>query len=629
MCGINGIIFKKNILEFEKITQMNSMLAHRGPDFSGTLSHKNILLGHTRLSILDTTQKGAQPMSNDGRYWIIYNGEVYNYLELKEQLIGKNYKFYTSTDTEVILCAYKEWGDKCFEKFNGEWALSILDKKKDELIICRDGIGYKPCYIYDDQDYFSFSSEIKSFYCLKNSLDFDNSNLGVSAETLSYSSKTVFNNIIELVQGRYLKINLKTFQRKLVRWDFPLKKLPNINPSYKKNTERYFDLLKKATKLRLRSDVQIGTSLSGGLDSSAIFSLLNILSEQSETKDKLNLNPIIMNYDTMRSKNEALELAELYKKNALVIEDKEENIEQTKNIISKLEITEEFFMQYNLYFNQKKRGVKVSIDGHGSDEFLGYPQYFPEYSVDIFNNMIGNHNALSKYGNEQTKIRMQNLFGLRNNIPNQIKFRVAPDNKNYFSKYLEFKNYVSDSLTINDDLDELENFSYSLAFTYLISYCGWFQYFLNKWDRASMANSVEVRMPFLDNDVRLFSLALNTDHKIRNSNSKSILRDSFKNLIPKSIIEQSYKQGLTQHKFDLNNKKYTNFINNIINQNNFINHKAWDSKKILKDFNSNKNYSIIWRISKYYLMVEGFKDSFDFNKPNKNYMENSNNLIKN
>lgn len=144
-----------------------------------------------------------------------------------------------------------------------------------------------------------------------------------------------------------------------------------------------------------------------------------------------------------------------------------------------------------------------------------------------------------------------------------------------------------------------------------------------------MANSVEVRMPFLDNNVRLFSLALNTDHKIRNSNSKSILRDSFENLIPKSISEQSYKQGLTQHKFDLKKVKYTNFIKEIINQNNFKNHKSWNSKKIIKDFDSNENLNIIWRISKYYLMIEGFKDYYNLKKINIKYKEKFNNLIKN
>jgi len=612
MCGINGIIFKNNKLEFEKISQMNSMLEHRGPDLSGTMSHKNLLIGHTRLSILDTSSKGAQPMSNDGRHWIIYNGEIYNYIELRDELIKKNHKFYTNTDTEVILCAYKEWGIKCFEKFNGEWALAILDKKQDELIISRDGIGFKPCYLFEDANYFSFSSEIKPFYCLQKKLEFDSSNLGVSLQTLSYGSKTVFENITQLTQGRILKISLRTGEKKLIRWDYPLSKLPNTSPSYKKNSENYFELLKEATRLRLRSDVQIGTSLSGGLDSSVIFSLLNILNEEKEHKNKLNLNPIIMNYENMKSKNEAIELTKLYKKDPLIVEDKEEDIEETKKIISKLEITEEFFMQYNLYLNQKQRGIKVSIDGHGADEFLGYPQYFPEYSVDIFNNMIGNHNATTKYGNDRSVVRLKKLFGITGKMPEKIKFQSITDNNNYFSSYVENKKYDSDFLIINEDLEELKDYSYALAFTYLISYCGWFQFFLNKWDRASMSNSVEVRMPFLDNNVRLFSLALNTDHKIRGSKSKSILRDSFKNYIPKSITEQPYKQGLSQHKFDLKNKKYKKFINEIIHQNSFITHNSWDAKKIISDFDSDLNLNIIWRICKHHLMLDGFKDAYDF-----------------
>ena len=263
MCGINGIIFKKNEIEIHKILEMNMMLKHRGPDQSGFLKHNNLLLGHTRLSILDLSEKCSQPMSSDGRYWIVYNGEVYNYLEIKEELIKKNYKFYSNTDTEVILNAFAEWGEKCFEKFNGEWALAILDKKEDVLIISRDGIGYKPCYIFENNDYFSFSSEIKPLFSLYKSLNFDSSNLGIASESLFYSSKTIFENITQLTQGRLIKVNLRSNEKKIIRWDYPLSKLPKVHPSYKENTENYFDLLYKSTKLRLRSDVSIGTSLSG------------------------------------------------------------------------------------------------------------------------------------------------------------------------------------------------------------------------------------------------------------------------------------------------------------------------------------------------------------------------------
>ena len=148
MCGINGIIFKTSKTDVSKILKMNALLDHRGPDDSGFIMHKNLLLGHTRLSIIDISNLGSQPMSVDGRYWIIYNGEIYNYKTLREELIQKKYKFYSNSDTEVVLNAYKEWGVHSFQRFNGEWSFAILDKKNNEIIVCRDGIGYKPCLLY-------------------------------------------------------------------------------------------------------------------------------------------------------------------------------------------------------------------------------------------------------------------------------------------------------------------------------------------------------------------------------------------------------------------------------------------------------------------------------------------------
>ena len=627
MCGINGIIFKKNKLEIHKILEMNSMLKHRGPDQSGYLKHNNLLLGHTRLSIIDLSKKGSQPMSSDGRYWIVYNGEVYNYLEIKKELINKNYKFYSNTDTEVVLNAYAEWGEKCFEKFNGEWALAILDKKENNLIISRDGIGYKPCYVFENNEFFAFSSEIKPLFCLYESLNFDPSNLGIASESLFYSSQTIFENITQLTQGRLIKINLNSNEKKLIRWDYPLSKLPKISPSYKENTENYFELLYKATKLRLRSDVNIGTSLSGGLDSSAIFCLLNILESKNETdQNKVNLSPIIMDYKDMLSKKEAIELSKKYKKESLIISDKEENIQDTKKIISKLETAEEFFMQYNLYKAQKNRGLKISIDGHGSDEFLGYPHYFPELSVDILNNLINSYKTVLAFGGENSKTRFKKLFGLGDNVGNEIPFIATPNTKNYFSEYIDTKKYNNSFQIINEDIDTLKDFSYSLKFTYLISYCGWFQFFLSKWDRASMANSIEVRMPFLDPNVRLFGLALNTEHKIRNSKSKSILRDSFKKYLPNSIFNQGFKQGLTQHKFDFNSSKYYNFVQSVIADKKFKENNLWNINKISQDINSKKNINNVWRLCKYYLMLEGFKESFISLKNTKIDKESFNNL---
>ena len=247
MCGINGIIFKNSKVETKKILAMNELLNHRGPDQSGYKIHKNLLLGHTRLSILDTSSKGFQPMTVDGRYWIVYNGEVYNYKEIKKELANKNYKFFSDTDTEVVLNAYKEWGINCFNKFNGEWALAILDNKDDTLLICRDGIGYKPCYIYEDKNYLAFSSEIKSFSPIA-SLDFNTSNLGINSTSLQSTCNTIFQNVNILRHGRILKIKLQNFNKKYQRWDYPLKNLPKVNAGYKENVDEFYSLLYESTK---------------------------------------------------------------------------------------------------------------------------------------------------------------------------------------------------------------------------------------------------------------------------------------------------------------------------------------------------------------------------------------------
>ena len=300
---------------------MNALLDHRGPDDSGFINHKNLLLGHTRLSIIDTSNLGSQPMSVDGRYWIIYNGEIYNYKTLREELLLKKYKFYSNSDTEVVLNAYKEWGVDSFQKFNGEWSFAILDKKNNDVIICRDGIGYKPCYIFVNNNFFAFSSVIKTFYALENKIEFDNDNLGINSTTLNNCSKTIFKNVNQLTQGRYLKINLNNLEKKIFRWDYPLKNLPKINSGFRENVNDYFDLLYESTKLRLNSDVKTGTSLSGGLDSSSIFTLMNLIQKKENLiEDDLDLNPIIMDYEEMKTKEDAVQLSEKYKRNYQIVD---------------------------------------------------------------------------------------------------------------------------------------------------------------------------------------------------------------------------------------------------------------------------------------------------------------------
>ncbi len=609
MCGINGIIFKNSPVDTSKILAMNELLKHRGPDQSGYVSHNNLLLGHTRLSILDISKKGFQPMTTDGRYWIIYNGEVYNFKDLKKELISKNYKFFSETDTEVVLNSFREWGIKSFNKFNGEWALAILDKVENSLIICRDGIGYKPCYIFENNKYFGFSSEMKSLLPIDN-LEFSPSNLGINTSTLQSTANTIFKNVDILRHGYILKINLKDFSKSYERWDYPLTNLPKINSGYKENVKDFYSLLYSSTKIRLNSDVKIGTSLSGGLDSSAIFSVLNSIEKNElNNNSNLDLNPLIVNYEGMRTKDFAINLAKKYQKKFDILEFHDQDIANVQELLTSLETTEEFFMQESLYKSQSKKGIKVSIDGHGADEFLWYPGWLPQVSVETLNSIVDLYKIIIKFGNTNSINQFKKLFGLREMIPNKISFQPKLNLDNYFSNYVYNNRFESSFQYIDNDIDDLKNFSYDFSYTYLMSYCGWFQFFLNKWDRASMSNSIEVRMPFLDKELRLFNLAIPKHMKYHNENTKSILRDAFKDQIQSNLINQNFKQGLNKQNFQIDSKN-KDYMFEIFSQNDFKNISMFNHQNINKDLSNSNNFKILWELCKNYLILSGFRNNF-------------------
>ena len=407
-------------------------------------------------------------------------------------------------------------------------------------------------------------------------------------------------------------LNTNTLKSKIARWDYPLKKIPKINVSYNKNVSEYFDLMYEAVKIRLNNDVKTGTSLSGGLDSSTIFALLNLINKNEAYLIKdIDLNPVILDYPEMKTKDEAVELVNNLKRKYSLLNFNEKKLLEVKELVTSLEIIEEFQMQPSLYKFQSDKGIKVSIDGHGADEFLGYPNWIPELSVDLFNNLINLYKTILKFGNTHNINRFKSLFGLGDIVPKNINFVSVPQTENVYNNYIESNEFDSSNQIINDDLEELSNFTYQMSFTYLMSYCGWFQFFLNKWDKASMINSVEIRMPFVDNNVRLFSMALSSNDKFKNDFTKSILRDAFASYLPQNLKNQKFKQGLTPKKFDPN-KKEINFIKDIINQKNFKEFGLWDSKKINSDFSNNINRSKIWNICKYYLMITGFKERYEY-----------------
>ena len=335
-----------------------------------------------------------------------------------------------------------------------------------------------------------------------------------------------------------------------------------------------------------------------------------IQKKENLIEDDLDLNPIIMDYEEMKTKEDAVQLSQKFKRNYQIVDFKKMTADKTMDLVSSLEVVEEYFMQFELYKKQKEKGIKVSLDGHGADEFLGYPNWIPELSVDIYNSIANNFKTINKFGKTQNINKFKRLFGLGEQEITPISFRSVPDLNYGFENYLYTGNFDGSYQIVNDDLEDLENFPYEICFTYLMSYCGWFQFFLNKWDRASMSNSVEVRMPFLDNNVRLFGLALSGSNKLKNGFTKSVLREAFKNYFPKTMYTQQFKQGLTIQNVDYD-ENTINLISEIINESEFKESNVYNFKNINDDFINNKNLDKIWLLCKYFLMIKGFKNRYD------------------
>lgn len=604
MCGINGIIDFANSIPSELIHLMNKNLEHRGPDGNGFIRFDNLHLGHTRLSIQDLSEKGQQPMSNDGIVWIIFNGEVYNFKEIRNELEAKNYKFYSNTDTEVILNSYKEWGDSCFLKFNGMWALSIYDKNKKELILSRDRYGVKPCYLYNQNQRFIFSSEIKPILSATND-DIDPNKRLLREVLLERYFTTAYKNINILEPGHLLKINLNSRKIEKKRWWNGLENLAEINPNKKKIIEELKNRLDQAINLRLISDVKIATSLSGGLDSSIIFSELN------EKKSKIvNLNPFIVKYKGNITYDKAIKFAEKLNKSPTIVDgEKVLNFDEILSIFGSIEKKEFYSKQIELYKAQKLNGFKVSIDGHGADECLGgYVDNLKDISISLHNNLVDSFKSIYEIeGSNLDNILKKNyLTKLDYNINTFVDNFFDIENSNFV--YANPKADLQASQSILDDLINLKNFDFSFQSLYIKSNFGFLQWLLNKWDRASMRNSVEIRSPYLDWNFFQYALCIPGYLKVHEGRNKAILRDAFLNKIPNEIIYDKKKQGLIVNS-EIN---YTDVIlNNALDDSAFKDSSSWDSKKIIQDIKNKSldpaNLKEITKIFNSYAYEQGMK----------------------
>ena len=559
MCGIVGWKSRKEI-DKNKVVKMADAIAHRGPDGEGFyFSNDNTLaLAHKRLSIIDP-EHGHQPMQSEGKeVTITFNGAIYNFLELRRELISLGSPIKTYSDTEVLLYSYLEWGEKCLERLNGMFAFVIHDKRKNILFGARDRLGEKPLYYFHNSENFIFASEIKAILAsgeIKASLNQESLH-----EYLTFQyyldNNTLFENIWKLKPGHFFILNEKTMELNIKEyWDV---NYTTTNEVYEEDyyVDKLRTLIDDSISLRLRADVALGSHLSGGIDSSAVASLNAIrLGENIQLETFTGKFAEGLDYDETRfAKEVSKKINSNY--NEILIKDTDflDSIEDIIYYMDEPQAGPGVFSQYQVAKYAKQK-VKVVLGGQGGDEiFLGYTRYLiayyekmlkrnisesGEYYQNILNSMTPNLFQMNGYQPMIQDFFAQGLFDVDEKRYFRLTNRFASNEAIFTKDFLQhdygvFEKFNKIFSKYNTSI--LNKMSYYDLKTFLPS-------LLHVEDRTSMAHGLESRVPLLDHRIIEFVATIPAHIKFKNGITKYLPKKIFKNIVPDSILERKDKKG--------------------------------------------------------------------------------------
>jgi len=624
MCGICGYYGIKDDITIKIMTKL---LEHRGPDSFGYFLDKNIALGHRRLSIIDLSEKGKQPMSNeDGTIWITYNGEIYNFQELRSELEEQGHKFKSNTDTEVIIHAYEEYGEDCLQKFNGMFAFCIYDSNKKRLFLARDRLGKKPLYYYWDGKRFIFASELKSILAtkfFKKELDYTSLRNFLSYNYI-INPYTPFRNIYKLSPANYLIVKKDSLEINEY-WDLDFREQYKSKEMYIKELT---SLLEDSIKIRQISDVPIGAFLSGGLDSSLIVSLMS----------KIHSEPI--KTFTIGFENEKFDETKYAKMVAQHCNSDHTEFKVDVDCINVLpKVIWAFDEPYSdlsaipiYYLNEKAKGkVKVILTGDGGDElFAGYKRYLP-YTFDKyyykFPSFIRKKLALSILNRQEHKNKRYNLLKYAQTY---ISTSDLPEDQRHIERMNWFSNLNGDLFTgfFKSKIENHDQFAIYRSKITSFDQLSKMQYLdiksflcddiLMKSDRMSMAHSIELRSPMLDFRIAELASKIPSRFKIKGLKVKHILSETAKPFLPKETIERK-KQGMWMPlndwlKNDLSDILEKTFIG--LDKRKLMDKKQL-SKMLQKHHEKKVDFSVqLWSLINLEIFLKMYNDNF-YNKPPK------------
>ncbi len=619
MCGINGFNFQDK----ELIDRQMMATAHRGPDDKGAFIGQGISLGHNRLSIIDLSSAGHQPMmSRDDNFVIVYNGELYNYRELRKELEDKGEIFYTESDTEVVLRLYEKYGSKSLEKFDGIFAFAIWDKKKQELFLARDQFGVKPLFYYFDNDKFIFSSEIKGILEHEIKREINRDALNTFFRLLySVGPETIFKNVFKLNPGSFLILKNKKL---IIEKYWSLNNFQDNKDSKAGTEKKIRQILRKSVQKQMVADVDVGVFLSGGIDSTII---LGLAKENTDKKIKTFSVGFDLPKDFFSRFNQdyllAQKTAKYYNTDHFDVLLKEKDvIENFEKVVWHMDDLVYSPTQVANFVLAKmaSKEVKVVLGGDGGDElFGGYKRYW-------YYNLVNKWQKIPKI--MRKNFALENIFALikKEDIYKRLNLREI----DLFWSFMAQKEKLL-SRALNSDFNNLQNSKNYFFRNFdnkifdnkkvdltkammLIDLSTWLVDFsFTRSDKMSMAHALEQRVPFMDKDLAQYAMTIPTKFKIKDSRQgKEILKTAMQDYIPDFVYNKEktgwfvpvakwLRSGLKDYAYTVLSENYNNGKTN-----EYINFK--EVKVILDNHIQGREYALntVWSLITFQVWYKQF-----------------------
>ncbi|MDX2283439.1 MAG: asparagine synthase (glutamine-hydrolyzing) [Bacteroidia bacterium] len=620
MCGITGIWQSDSRLELPALQAFTDALTHRGPDGGGYYLDPDLPLGlgHRRLSILDLSEAGSQPMSYAGdRYQIVFNGEVFNFIEIREELQARGYRFRSDTDTEVVLAAYDAWGADCLHRFNGMWALALWDRQEQVLFLARDRFGIKPLYYhFEPGRRLAFASETWAFRSLEGFSRRWNPDHVLRAllqpHHLEGYGHTVLEGIVQLLPGHCLRFRPGDRTLRQVRWYDIRERLRPAPAGYAEQVEQFRELFASACTLRLRSDVSLATALSGGMDSSAVYCMLHQLMQGQRTLLRVpdawqQAYVAVFPGSAVDEAAYAREVVAYVGGQAHYIEADHsrlaEEIESSTRLFDAITSTPILTVN-NVYRRMRETGVVVSMDGHGVDEMLyGYRQmvyrayeHYRQAGQTGTARMIGETLARMHPEAEWPQRHQQFVGSLRTpGLLERLRKGLGQAPAPAPDPYAKFLRQQPAAQWQPESPQGYAFGSYSALDQEVFGqfFVSTLPSLLRNFDRASMMHGIEIRMPFMDYRLVEFAFSLPVESKLGGGYTKRILRDAMQGRMPEPIRTRTYKIGIGAPLGDWFSGPLRSWLPDQVHSQAFLASPLWDGPA-LRDFAAERLQANRW-----------------------------------